>query len=93
MEAGTDITDSFVIRNFSPCLVFSYEDYSVHKGGAITRTISDWLSMKPLASPCILLRLKENSQEAVEDIAFTITMTLTNGKVLTTTTPKVSIVL
>ena len=92
IEAGRDITNKFIIKQFSPSLVFSYDDYSVYEGGAITRTVSEWLAMKPLASPCILLGLSENSREAVEDITFTITMTLTNGKVLTATTPTVSIV-
>ena len=92
VEAGRDITNKFIIKQFSPCLVFSYDDYSVYEGGTITRTVSEWLAMKPLASPCILLGLSENSREAAEDITFTITMTLTNGKVLTATTPAVSIV-
>ena len=92
LEAGQDITDRFVIRQFSPGLVFSYDDYSVHQGGTIKRTISEWLAMKPLASPCILLCLTEEAQEVADDIAFTITMTLTNGKVLTTTTPVVDII-
>ena len=92
VEAGRDITDWFVIRQFSPELVFSYDDYAVHQGGTIVRTVSEWLAMKPLASPCILLRLTEGAREAADDIAFTIIMTLTNGKVLTATTPMVSIV-
>ena len=92
LEAGQDITDRFVIRQFSPGLVFSYDDYSVHQGGAITRTVSEWLAMKPLASPCILLRLTEGARETADDIAFTITMTLTDGKVLIATTPAIDII-
>lgn len=50
-------------------------------------SISEWLALRPLASPCILLCLTDEAMEAASNIAFTITMTLTNGKVLTDTTP------
>ena len=87
VEADKDITECFIIEQFSPELVFNYEDYSVCFDNAQSITVSQWLSMKPLASPCLLLRLTDKAQETASDIAFTITMTLTDGKVLTSTTP------
>lgn len=92
VEAGADIADCFIIEQFSPELVFNYEDYSVCWDNGHPITVSQWLSMKPLASPCMLLRLADKAQDAASDIAFTITMTLTDGKVLVATTPMVNIV-
>lgn len=92
IESGQDISDLFVISQFSPQLVFSYKDYSVHKFAGKEVPISQWLQLSPLASPCILLKLKDGAQEPVEDITFTVTMTLENGKVLASTTPAVDVV-
>lgn len=92
IEKGEDLSDCFIIRNFSPQLFFSYNDYEAYTGGERVMTISEWLSLKPLASPCILLRLRDEIQVVAHDIIFSITMTLTNGKVLTSTTPVVNIV-
>lgn len=92
IEAGKDITECFVIAHFSPELIFSYDDYSTYSlEWNKTMTISEWLALRPLASPCMLLRLSEESQEAVEDIVFTITVKLINGKVLSSQTPTVNI--
>lgn len=92
IEEGADLSDCFIIRNFSPKLFFSYDDYEAYTGGERIMTIPEWLAMKPLASPCILLRLRDEIQVVANDIVFTVTMTLTNGKVLTSTTPVVNIV-
>ena len=91
IEAGQDITECFVITDVNPELIFSYESYTVHSGGNIKRSVPEWLALKPLASPCMLLHLTDAAQRPTDDIAFTITMKLTNGKVLTTTTPTVSV--
>lgn len=92
VDAGKDITECFVIVHSSPDLIFSYDDYSTYTSEwNKTMAISEWLALKPLASPCMLLRLSDKSQEAIEDIAFTITVELTNGKVLSSTTPTVDI--
>lgn len=88
IEAGKDITKCFAIGQSSPSLIFSYDDYSVYTSVWGKKTsISEWLALRPLASPCILLCLTDEAMEAASNIAFTITMTLTNGKVLTDTTP------
>ena len=91
IEAGGDLVDCFVISQFWPRLVFCYEDYSVCYQGLDTMTIANWLAMKPLASPCVLLRLTDRAMESATDISFTVSMTLTNGKTLTSTTPVINI--
>lgn len=91
IEEGADLSDCFIIRNFSPQLFFSYDDYEAYTGGERIMTISEWLGLKPLASPCILLRLRDEIRIVAHDIIFTVTMTLTNGKVLTSNTPVVNI--
>lgn len=90
-EIGADITDNFIIRNFSPGLFFNYEDYTAYVGGERIITVSEWLALKPLASPCMVLRLNEGIQVKNEGVMFTITMKLTDGKVLTATTSAVNI--
>ena len=85
--AGEEITQCFMIEEIDPKLVFSYDDYSPYTISGRNISICDWLNMKPLAPPYMLLRLKDCTLEAVNDIAFTITMKLTNGRVLTATTP------
>ena len=93
LAAGEELGDFFHIVRYAPPLVFSYDTYELDKREQLCEDdIADWLAMKPLAQPCMTLMLKENAREAAEDITFTITMTLTNGKVLTATTPAVSIV-
>lgn len=91
IEAGQDITGCFIITDVNPELIFSYEDYAVCSRGNVTRSVPEWLALKPLAAPCMLLHLTDTAQRAADDIAFTITMKLTNGKVLTATTPMVSL--
>ena len=93
IAAGEELGGIFHIVRYAPPLVFSYDTYELDKRGQLCKDdIADRLVMKPLAQPCMTLMLKENAREAAEDITFTITMTLTNGKVLTATTPAVSIV-
>ena len=93
IAAGEELGGIFHIVRYAPPLVFSYDTYELDKREQLCEDdIADWLAMKPLAQPCMTLMLKENAREAAEDITFTITMTLTNGKVLTATTPAVSIV-
>ena len=92
IAAGEELGGIFHIVRYAPPLVFSYDTYELDKREQLCEDdIADWLAMKPLAQPCMTLMLKENAREAAEDITLTITMTLTNGKVLTATTPAVSI--
>lgn len=93
IAAGKELTHCFHIVRYTPPFILSYDTYelSVYDEWR-TDDIADWLAMKPLAQPGMTLMLKENAREAAEDITFTITMTLTNGKVLTATTPAISIV-
>ena len=93
IEAGKDITQCFSIKEFIPDLIFSYDNYSAYSSTSNKNvTITEWLALRPLATPCMHLHLHEDIQLMVDNITFTITMTLTNGKVLTATTPAVSIV-
>ena len=93
IAAGEELGGIFHIVRYAPPLVFSYDTYELDKRDQLCEDdIADWLAMKPLAQPCMTLMLKENAREAAEDITFTITMTLNNGKVLTATTPAVGIV-
>ena len=92
LAAGEELGDFFHIVRYAPPLVFNHDTYELDKREQLCEDdIADWLAMKPLAQPCMTLMLKENAREAAEDITFTITMTLTTGKVLTATTPTVSI--
>ena len=90
--AGEELGDFFHIVRYAPPLVFNHETYVLNlRQGLCNDGISDWLSLNPLAQPSMTLMLKEEARCAVGDIAFTITMTLTDGRVLTATTPTVNI--
>ena len=93
IAAGKELTHCFHIVRYSPSFVFNSETYelSVYDEWR-TDDISSWLAMKPLAQPGMTLMLKEGAYCTVNDIAFTVTMTLTGGRVLRTTTPVVNIV-
>lgn len=93
VEAGRDITWCFVVKKITPELIFSYDDYSVYslESGKYV-SVTEWLALRPLAAPCMHLRLRDDVEAAVNDIAFTVTMTLTDGKVLTSTTRTINIV-
>lgn len=90
---GGELGDYFQLVRYAPSIIFNYETYelSVYDEWR-TDDIADWLAMKPLAQPGMTLMLKEEALCAASDIAFTITMTLTDGRVLKSTTPVVSIV-
>lgn len=92
IAAGKELTHCFHIARYSPSFVFDYDtyDFSVLDGWR-KDNIADWLAMKPLAQPGMTLMIKEEARSAANDIAFTITMTLTDGRVLTATTPAVDI--
>lgn len=93
IEAGKEISQYFVIEDINPNLIFSYSDYSTYTiRSSIDISIFDWLAMRPLASPYMLLKLKDCTSGAISDIIFTITMTLTDGRVLSATTCTVSLV-
>ncbi|MBR5842629.1 MAG: hypothetical protein IKY64_08510 [Bacteroidaceae bacterium] len=94
IAAGKELAHCFHIVRYSPPFIFSYKTYelSVYDEWR-TDDIADWLAMKPLAQPGMTLTLKEGAYCTANNIAFTVTMTLTNGKVLTATTPAVSIVM
>lgn len=93
LAAGEELGDFFHIVRYAPSLVFNHETYVLNlRQGLCNDEIADWLAMKPLAQPGMTLMLKEESHCAVNDIAFTVTMTLTDGRVLTSTTPVVNIV-
>ncbi len=92
LAAGEELGDFFHIVRYAPPLVFNHETYVLNlRQGLCNDGISDWLSLNPLAQPSMTLMLKEEARCAVGDIAFTITMTLTDGRVLTATTPTVNI--
>ena len=91
-EAGTDISNRFVIRLFSPDHIFNFGNYLCTELNGSSITIAEWLNLKPLASPGMAICLTEEAQEAAADITFTITMSLTDGKVLLATTPMVDII-
>lgn len=93
LAAGEELGDFFHIVRYAPPLVFNHETYVLNLcQGLCNDEIADWLAMKPLAQPSMTLMLKEEAHCAASDIAFTITMTLTDGRVLTATTPVVNIV-
>ena len=93
IPAGEELGGLFHIVRYAPPLIFNYETYALnHRRKWQTDNIADWLAMKPLAPPCMTLMIKEEARCSTEGIVFTVTMTLTNGKVLTATTPTVTIV-
>ncbi len=93
VEAGKDISGCFAIKEFTPKLVFSYDDYSVYSSEPDKNvTITEWLALKPLATPCMHLCLHDDIQPMVDGIVFTVTMTLTDGKMLTSTTRAINVI-
>lgn len=93
IAAGKELTHCFHIVCYSPPFVFNYVTYELRVLDEWRKdNIADWLAMKPLAQPGMTLMIKEESLSAANDIAFTIAMTLTDGRVLTATTSSVNIV-
>lgn len=93
IAAGKELTHCFYIVRYAPPLVLSYDTYELNERRAVCADeIAGWLAKKPLAQPSMTLMIKEELRCAVNDIAFTITMTLTDGRVLTATTPVVNII-
>ncbi len=93
IAAGKELTHCFHIVRYAPPLVLSYDTYELDERKALCADdIASWLAKKPLAQPCMTLMIKEESRSAVNDITFTIAMTLTDSRVLTATTPAVNII-
>ena len=86
------MTHCFHIVRYAPPLVLSYDTYELDERKALCADdIASWLAKKPLAQPCMTLMIKEEARCIANNIAFTIAMTLTDGRVLTATTPAVNI--
>lgn len=93
IAAGKELTHCFHIVRYSPPFVFNHDTYELSVLDEWRKdNIADWLAMKPLAQPGMTLMIKEEARCIANNIAFTIAMTLTDGRVLTATTPAVNII-
>lgn len=88
IPSGQSLNQYFSIKEFYPKFVFSYTDYSIVLDSSNPNLpISDWLQVSPLAQSSMSVVLKETLEEPIDDLTFTISMTLTNGEELTATIP------
>jgi hypothetical protein len=88
IPSGQSLNQHFSIKEFYPKYVFSYADYSIVLDSSNPNLpISDWLQVSPMVQPCMSVVLKETLEEPIDNLTFTISMTLTNGEELTATTP------
>lgn len=87
--AGTDLNNYFSIYGFEPRQVASYQTKQLLWGYGDEqelKSITQWISLKPLAPPMILLHLNTPPPEAPGNVQLVVTLETDAGKIIRDTT-------
>lgn len=84
-KSGNTLNKYFIIDNLSPRQIISSKTKNLVFGYSSKYEISEieqWISINPMAPPCITFAMKDKPSELPAKIEFTVSMTTNDGKVL-----------